>query len=268
MADANDVNDQAVQQDTTAADSSPVENNQPEATEDVKDLWDDKPKDSPEAKAETEGDKPEPTEEEKPEEADETKPEEQPRGKADERKEQLNTEIRTLVAQRNSIRSEVEKLNAQVYQPQTKDELVEQGLTETDAKVEALRQEIELNKFNEQVSEAQLTLRSEAEGVLRDFPMFDPNNKEAFRPEIAAQVDHILASSLITDPNTGQVIGSNVSPYQLYKSFADTYQASSTEGQVKGQQAAQRQLSAVEAPSSATPNRATSKNSLLDLWSQ
>jgi hypothetical protein len=266
-----DVNDQGATQDSPAADSSTAENNQPEAAENnVNEVWDNQPKEDAKSKEETEEqpEKPE-GEGEKP---DDTESEEQPRGAAEERKQQLNTEIRDLVSRRNEIRSEVEKLNSQVYQPQSKDELVEQGLSETDAKVEALRQEIELGKFNEQMAETQLTLRTEAERVLQDFPMFDPKldaegkpTNPDYRPELAAQVDQILSSSLVLDPNTGQVIGSNVSPYQLYKSYADATKLGAIDGQVKGQQAAERQLASADPSSSAT--RTGKQDPLLALWS-
>lgn len=209
---------------------------------------------------------------EKETESEETKPEEQPQNKgAEDRKQQLSNEIRDLVSQRNTIRQEVEKLNAQVYQPATEDELLEQVNPETgenynrlEAKLAAMEQSQEIERYNTQVAEAQLTLGSEAKSALKDFPMFDKDSKE-FRPEIAASADKILGANLIYDENTGQVIGSNVSPYELYKSFADAARLSAEQGQIKGQRATEQMLARSDSSSSAAPAKQTEDNFLKGL---
>jgi hypothetical protein len=188
---------------------------------------------------------------------DDTDKEEQPQTKADERKQKLNTEIRDLVTQRNAIKQEVERLNSQVYQPESVQDLVDQGMTEQDARIAAMERKQEISEFNNQVVEAQLTLSSESERVLSDFPIFDPNSKD-FKPEIAEDAAQILESNLIKDPNTGQVIGSNVSPYQLYKTIAKAHSISKVEGQIAGQKATEQMLASVDAPTSAAPAKTES----------
>lgn len=194
--------------------------------------------------------------------ADETKEEEQPRGKAEERKQQLNNEIRDLVAQRNALREEVQKKNAEVYQPATEDELRAQGMTPEMAAIEAMKQEREIERYNTQVAEVQLTLTNEAQNAIRDFPMFNKNSPE-YKPEIAAKADIILGQSLIFDQNTGQVIGSNVSPYELYQSFADVARLNEAAGQQKGQKAVETMLSRSDSASNAAPAKATEKDDFL-----
>lgn len=185
------------------------------------------------------------------EDKDAVKSDEKP-SKADERKAQLNTEIRDLVSQRNALKEEVAKANSEVYQPATEDELVEQGMTATDAKVEALRQEIEVRNYNEQVADAQLTISSEAERVLNDFPIFNPDSTE-YDKELAQEAAGLLQANLILDPNTSQVIGSNVSPYQLYKTLARASGISVTKGQIKGQQDTEAMLANADNATSAAP---------------
>lgn len=199
---------------------------------------------------------------------DETPPEDKPtRGeaptKADERKTQLNQEIRDLVSQRNAIKAEVQKAN-EVYQPATEDELTEQGLSATDAKVEALRQQMEVKDYNERVSDAQLTLSSEAERVLNDFPMFNPDN-ESYDKELAESAAELLEGNLIVDTNTQQIIGSNVSPYSLYKTLARASGISTVKGQLKGQADTEKQLASVDANSNAAPP-SKPKDALMELW--
>jgi cytoskeletal protein RodZ len=125
--------------------------------------------------------------------------------KAEERKSQLNTEIRDLVSQRNALRTEVEKANAEVYQPATENELVDQGLSATDAKVEALRQQIEMRDYNERVAEAQLTLSSESQRVLNDFPIFNPDS-DSFDAELAQEAADTLGANLLVDDNSKQLL--------------------------------------------------------------
>jgi hypothetical protein len=189
---------------------------------------------------------------------------EKPQTKADERKTQLNTEIRDLVAQRNALKQEVEKINAEVYQPATEQELVEGGMTATDAKVEALRQQIEVRDYNERVAEAQLTLHSEANRVLNDFAWANPDSSE-YNEELAMEASELLKANLIYDPNTGQEIGSNVSPYQLYKTLNKAAGISQAQGQLKGQQATEKMLANADAPSSASPPK-VKEDPLVALW--
>lgn len=192
--------------------------------------------------------------------------EDKPLGKAEERKAQLNTEIRDLVAQRNTLKAEVEKANAEVYQPATEDELTEQGMTAIEAKVEAMRQEREMEKYNSQVADAQLTIGHESERVLNDFPQFNPESgPDVYDKELAEEAAELLASNLIIDPNTNQVIGSNVSPYQLYKTLARASGISAQKGQLRGQEDAQKQLANVDAPTSAAPPK-EKVDPLMELW--
>jgi len=162
-------------------------------------------------------------------------------GKADERKTQLNTEIRDLVAQRNALKEQVEKANGEVYQPESAAELEEQGLTTLEAKVEAMRQSLEMEKYNAQVTDAQLTMSSEADQILRDYPIFDPSSTD-FDKDLAEGAAEVLEANLIKDPNTGQIIGTNISVKKLYQTLARASGNSTVKGQIKGQQDAETML--------------------------
>lgn len=234
--------------------------------------------DKPEANVTEETDKPETdvtppeTEEvETPEGEDSVETEEDKPTKAEERKAQLNTEIRDLVSQRNALRKEVEQANSEVYQPATEDELTEQvnpdtgeNYTRLEAKLEEMRQAQEIERYNSQVAEAQLTLGSESERVLNDFPIFNPDS-EQYDKELAEEAAGLLEANLVIDPNTEQVIGSNVSPYQLYKTLAKAHGISAVKGQLKGQQATERQLANVDSGNSASPPQKP-KDPLTELW--
>lgn len=273
----------ADEQESPKAESSPVKEEakaEPEEKPAVEESKEDgveapeKP-DLPE-KEETEDDSKEETPEDTPEDAEETKPEPT---KAEERKAQLNTEIRDLVAQRNELKSIVEKTTAQVYQPATESDLMEEGMSTTDAKLEAMRQNLEVKEYNDSVTEAHLTLGSESLRVLNDFPIFNPDSDQ-FDSELAQEAAEHIENNLIRDPNvpevdpeTGQptgkglIIGSRVSPYKFYKTLARASSVSETKGQLKGQQAQQKMMANADSPAAAAPPKKT-KDPLDDLWSQ
>lgn len=242
------VNDQVVA-DTTATDSAPVENTSSEVAEDEYDGLGDVSLSNPtepQAKAEPVT-KAEPDTEEADQPA-QAEAEAQPQGKAEDRKQQLNNEIRDLVSQRNAIRADVEKLNAEAYQPATDEELLGQINPETgeyfnplEAKVAAMQQRQEIERYNNEVSESRLTLSSEAQRALTDFPMFDESSKD-YSKEDAAAADGILGANLIYDEKTNQIIGSRMSPYLIYKTIHDANQRAATKGQASAQKATEKML--------------------------
>lgn len=204
---------------------------------------------------------------EEPEESEDAVEDERPQGKAEARKAQLNTEIRDLIAQRNAIKEEVEKANSEVYQPDSYEDLVAQGMTELEAKVESMRQENEMIKYNTQVAEAQLTINSEADRVLRDFPIFNPDDKDHYDAELADQAAELLQANLIYDPNSNQIIGSNVSPYKLYQTIARASESSAVKGQLKAQEATEKMLANADTSSSVGPTAKEAPDPILDVWS-
>lgn len=191
-----------------------------------------------------------------------------PTTKADERKNQLNTEIRDLVSQRNALKEQVTKANAEVYQPATENELVDQGLSATDAKVEALRQEIAMRDYNERVADAQLTLSSESNRVLQDFPLFNADS-DSYNKELAEEAAATLDANLIRDENSGQIIGVNpgFSTYQFYQTLARASGISQVQGQIQGQQAVEQQLANADTPTSSAPAKKP-VDPLMELWMQ
>lgn len=196
-----------------------------------------------------------------PENTDET--DVQPQGKAEERKQQLNTEIRDLVAQRNALKTEVEKVNGEVYQPATEDELVAGGMSATDAKLEALSQRIEVQDYNNKVAEAQLVIESESQRVLNDFSMFNPDSAD-YRKDIADEAAALMNDSLEYDPNTGAIVGSKISTYRLYKTLAASHSVSAQAGQLKGQADTEKMLARADDAGSAAP-KAEKKDPLMEI---
>ena len=233
--------------DTSTTESAPVESanqseqsdaEQPEVIDDGEYAsGDDVPKDSEEEESTDSDDE-------------QSEDEEEPQSKGEKRKDQLNTEIRDLVAQRNTLKQQVEQLNSQAYQVPSEQELQDQINPDTgeyytalEAKLSRMEQQQQLREYTEQVTEAQMTVSSEAQRALQDFPIFDSQSKE-YDPEIAAQADAILQQNLVVDQNTGQIIGSRISPYQLYKSYDVARKASQRKAQIQGQKSVEKMMAA------------------------
>lgn len=237
----------SVEQETTTEDSSPEEVKEPEqAVETEPEKASDDTEEEPEAEAEEA-----PAEEES---------EEKPQAKN-----AAQNRIRSLANENRALRQQVEQLNAQVYKPATVEDLVNEGYSELEAKVEAQQQALEVERFNRQVTELNYTIETEAQQVLNDFPVFDPDSPE-YNAELAqrAETAYRRVAGIQTDPKTNLLIGANVLPYDFYKDLYDFYQQGNVGGRLKGQKAATQMLSKTEAPSSAAP-KAKKTDPLLDI---
>lgn len=287
--EANAVNN-AVVEETTSTDSASEQTNSPIADdtdssdqyddENIGDDWDDDSEseqetDEQEAQDEDSDDEEqfEDSDEQEAEEQTADEQSEQPQTKADKRKEQLNTEIRDLVSERNRIRQEVEKLNSEAYQTPSVDQVVEQVNPETgdyytrmEAELAVMKQQQQLRDYNEQISESRLQLRNDADRALRDFPLFDEQSPQ-YNQALAQRAEALLKPNLVFDPNTNQLIGSRVPPYEVYKTLHDAYNEASTKSQAKAQKATSKMLASAD-PSSGSHHKPAPKDAAIDAFDE
>lgn len=250
------VNDQVVAE-PTATESAPVETNTSEVADPILDTLSSDDISPVVEVPETESEKPTEEPPEAPEEeatAEETTTDE-PRGEEKPLTPKSENRFQKLANENKELRQELERINSEVYKPQTAEELIEEGLSPEMAEVRELKQTLELQAYNNKVYEAQVSLSNEAEQVLKDFTMFNPDSPD-FDADIAADAAEALEGVLIKDPNTGQIIGSHLTPYQIYKPIADAYKKSQLRGEIKGQKATEKMLASVDARPSATPTKA------------
>lgn len=253
-----------VGQATTPTESSTVEKAEPvaESNEDSelsdqekadKEIAKEMAKEGDTEKSDTE-EEPETPEEETPEAPVEEVKEEEPKKGAEARKEQLQSEIRDLVSKRNELRQEITNVNAQVYQPATAEELVEQGYDPALARVEALEQRTQMAEYNAYVADLNANLNTESLRVMSDFPVFDPESDQ-YDKSLAERATAVYkqAAQVQVDPNTGLTVQANALPYDIFKAFAETAQSGTQAGAVKGQIAAEKNLAAADTVSSAAP---------------
>ena len=217
-------------QETTAEDSSTEENKEETTTQET---------DGEQSEEESQDDTEEQTEE----------TEEEPKAKNS-----ANNRIRSLANENRQLKQQVEALNAQFYQPQTAEQLQEQGMDETQAQIEALRQEQVLSQANQHITSLNSDINMEALQVTHDFPMFDPDSKEYNKDfaEMVAQ-EYMTASGMTTDPNTKLITQARVLPYDFYKSYARTYELGQKKGAIAGKRDYERTANAADVTPVASP---------------
>jgi hypothetical protein len=221
-----DTQSQQVEQETTPAESSTEENKETEQAETTEETESTESEDS--------GD----TTDEETEETTEDKP------KA---KNNAQDRIRGLVSEKRALQKEVERLTAMAYQPKTAQQLQEEGMDETAAQVEALRQENAVKDYTSHVVELTNDLNMESLQVMQDFPVFNPNSPEYdkdFAEEVGQKYLHM--SGIETDPRTGNIVKANVLPYEYYETMANVHSRGLTKGQISGKKAAEKQLASTE----------------------
>jgi len=197
-----------------------------------------------ETPAETEGDKPEESKElEKTEEVSESKDPTDPKVIAQQ-----------AFRQRQKTREAVAKTIDDNYQAKTQEDLIAEGVSEADAKVEALRQEIEFERTRSKIAETNANLQADAQNVLRDFAIFNPDSPE-FDKDFAEKVQarYQRVARLETDAN-GIVLNAEEGLYDFYADMAEVYNGGAKKGKVQGQKDALTMLSRTDTASkSETP---------------
>lgn len=245
----------------TSATKEPVEQTEILDEDDSKALQDKADKEIAEDLESTKDPSDEEVSDEEPEETQEEddtedEPEEPVKKNAETRKDELQTEIRELVAKRNELREEVTRVNSQVYEPQTAEELIEQGYDPAIARVEALEQRTKMAEYNAQVTDLNANINIESLQVMADYPVFDPDSDQ-YDKTLADRARDVYEKSaqVQVDPNTGMIVQASVLPYDIYKAFAETSSVGAQKGKVTGQKAAEKMLSSVEPTSSAAPKQ-------------
>lgn len=217
----------------------------------VKDAEPEEPKEEPVEETQEE---PEPTEAQ--DETEELAPKSQNRFQklANENRE-LKEQIERLRLQETQLATEGELLNeinpdtGDYYTPQEIERIAFQQTREQQM------QQVAQERYQLEVQQNQASIANEATQALQEFPMFDSNSPE-FNPELTAQADALLKQSLIVDEN-GVLLGSHVSPYQLYKTINDSTQANAAKMQAEAQRANEKMLANVDPSSSGQRSEAS-----------
>lgn len=188
--------------------------------------------------------------------------------------------FRQAVNERNDLRRQIDQLKAQEAQVAQEQDLLNEINPETGdyytpqeisriayaQSRESEGQRIATERYELEVQQNQQTLASEASQAIKDFPIFDSASPE-YRADLTAAIDQQLGQALIKD-ETGMIVGSSLSPYQLYKTVADAVNTAKEEakvaGKLEGQKAAEKMAARADTPSSAP--QTSSGDELEDLF--
>ena len=202
-----------------------------------------------------------------PSENDEDTDAEKPKRGAEARKAQLSEEqeaesakIREMVAERNQLKEESQRLARELEDLQRQSKLSEIPTVEEvmqmenpvsqdyytrfeaealvnnimlSQKLAALEEEVENEKRSSQVNASVGGMMSDVQKVLTDFPVFDEESPE-FKPELAKQATEQAYNSLVFDENDNP-IDARQSIYKTYKAFYDTYMLSNKDASARKQ---------------------------------
>lgn len=176
--------------------------------------------------------------------------------RADSRKEQLNYEIRDKVKERNALRDEIAALQAKkanlqsISELPTIEDLMNQRnpatgdyYTRTDAENAILKQRLDaiegqraIDNYAERVADSVTQMSGEADRVIREFPIFDPQSDQ-YNAELTKHADDIMKGLLVYDTD-GRPVGSRLPLYQVYSTIATAAASGEVHGKTAGRKAA------------------------------
>lgn len=161
--------------------------------------------------------------------------------------------FQTLANENRDLKEQIDRLKSQEAQIATEQGLLneinpETGEYYTTQEIERVafqesreqqQQTLAQQRYDLEVQQNQQIISNEANQALQEFPMFDETSP-SFDKELATQADKLLGQSLIIQD--GKIVGSTISPYQLYKTIATSAQAATTKGEVKAQRSTEKML--------------------------
>lgn len=163
---------------------------------------------------------------------------------------------------------QIEQTLSQAYQPQAADQLtqafIEQGYNQFEAEMlardERRSQQAQIQEARTQIAELNMQIETEAIQVMSDFPEFNPKS-DTYDQDFATQASALYerTADVQTDPKTGVIVGSKITPYDFFKQLHDMRTSGMSRAQVQGQKAAEKQMAAVAPPTSAAPQTNVSK---------
>lgn len=164
-----------------------------------------------------------------------------------------------IASQNRKTRQDVLKQVDENYAPKSEEEFVAEGLSAAEAKIEALRQEMQFRDTRNYIADLNTGLKNDAEIVIRDHPIYDESSPD-YDPEFTKEVEEAykIASRLQVDEN-GVVLNAEVPLGDFYSRMAKIRERGNVRGQVDGQKDALKMLSRTE-PVGSTNTKSTEKS--------
>lgn len=164
------------------------------------------------------------------------------------RKAQNEYYARQRILERQRVKETVQEQIDQNYGPKTAEELADEGLSDSDAKYEALRQEIAYKEERTRIAELNAGMQAEAVNIKADFPVFNPDSPD-YDPEFERMVaDRYQRDARLQLDENGIVINAEARLYDYYQEMVDIYGRGASKGQTQAQADAQAMMARTENP--------------------
>lgn len=208
-----------------------------------------------------------------------------------ERLAQLNSR-ETQVATEQELMNQVNPETGEYYTPADAERIARYQVNEQ------TQQTLAQERYQLEVQQNQQALGNEATEVMQEFKWaaefvpgterFDPSTGQVtgeknpeYKPVLAERAAALLESSLIRDPNTpevdpytgqptgrGAIVGSQLSPKQIYQTINESLSFGATQGELQGQKATQAMLANADVSASASQAKKSKVDPDLEAFDQ
>ena len=177
----------------------------------------------------------------------------------DRRKEDLSGEIRSLVDERNNLRSEVENMRSVVERQKaidsgfvTAEQLEEIGLTREEAiyranmlNHQAMVEQRQLDEYKAEVESLRNGLMIDRMELLRDYPIFDANSAEYDEEFSQKALEMYSRDANIQFDENGGVVSASVRLYDYMKGLAELSEISSKTAKAEARKNIEKTMASV-----------------------
>lgn len=121
------------------------------------------------------------------------------------------------------------------YGPKTQEQLQNEGLSQEDARYQALREELAYDKQRTEIAELNAGMQIEAVNVVNDFPIFNPKSKN-YDPDFATEVEQAYRTAARVQVDDNNIVTNAEIPlYDFYQRMNNIYSRGATKGTQEGQ---------------------------------
>lgn len=191
-------------------------------------------------------------------------------------------EARKGFAERQQTKAQLARQLQQQFRPKSAEQFQEEGLDETQSSVEALRQEVALDKTINAVADLNANIDSDARAIESGFDGMFNEDSPNFDKEWAEQVstDYLRDAQVrfaqhvdargdpVKNPDGSPsvyIVSAAIPMYDYYQRRHSDRMRGASAGQVAGQKAAERMLASADTPTSRAPEP-QAKDRLHELW--
>jgi hypothetical protein len=167
--------------------------------------------------------------------------------------------------ERQRAKSDATRVINENYSAPTEEQLVEQGMSEQEAKVQAAIEQLSFERERTRVAELNAGLRDEAVQVQQTMGMFNPNSPD-YDKEFSEQVGEAYKQyARVQIDENGIIMNADVSLLDYYKQQYDLYNRGLSRGQQKAQANSEQMLARTENPGGSSSTKSSGASTLEEI---